>query len=141
MSATLATTVTVLPMKAFGAPVMSSTLLVAPAASHSGAAEGDGDGCVSEGVIAGVTVGDCSATLLRSVGLQSEPNTARTMSAAAKNTGRFFISVPSGNQLVAMRRIRRKAGKHCDKRVGSILAPHWRSTPRSVRCNKLLSNV
>src|SRR5215470_14220816 len=141
-------------MKASGAPVMSATLLVAPAASHSGA---DGDGCVLEGVNVGVG----GATASRSVAPQPAPDKIRKAPAMKKIAARFlihhlhvenhlklsgvppsdcapnfFIFVPSGNRPAATRRIHRRGGKRCDNRVGSILAPHWRSTPRAVRCSK-----
>src|SRR5262245_21072576 len=118
-------------MKAFGAPVSSATLLVAPAASHSGA---DGDGRVIDGVIVGA--GDGSTMTSRSVAPQPAPNKTRTINAAVKILERFFIFVPAGNRTAATRRIRRRADKRCDNRVGSILAPHWRSTPRAVRCSR-----
>src|SRR5262245_18342533 len=118
-------------MKAFGSPVISATMLVAPAATHSGA---DGDGVVFDGVIVGD--GDGSIVASRSVSPQPAPNTTRTMNAAVKIAERFFIFVPAGSRPAATRRIRRRADKHCDNRVGSILAPHWRSTPRAVRCSR-----
>src|SRR5262245_14156794 len=99
-------------MKAFGAPVISATLLVAPAATHSGA---DGDGRVLEGVIVGD--GDGSIVASRSVALQPAPNRTRTMTAAVKIPERFFIFVPAGNQPAATRRIRRRVDKRCDNRV------------------------
>src|SRR5215510_1732407 len=129
MSPTSATTVTVLPMKVFEAPVMSATVLVAPAASHSGA---DGDGCVLGGVI----IGDGCDMASRSVAPQPAPNKTRTMKATVKIAERFFIFVPAGNRPAATRRIHRRAGKRYDNHVESILAPHWRLTPRAVRCSK-----
>src|SRR5262245_27009823 len=128
-------------MKAFGSPVMSATLLVAPAASHSGA---DGDGCALGGVIVGD--GDGGATASRSVAPQLAPNIIRAAPAMKKIAARFliphlhvedhlklfgvppsdgapnfFISVPAGSRPAAKRRIRRRAGKHCDNHVESIL--------------------
>src|SRR5215813_10514635 len=116
-------------MKAFGAPVMSATLLVAPAASHSGA---DGDGCVLVGVIDGAG----GATASRSVAPQPAPNKIRTAPAMKKIAARFliphlhvenhlklfgvppsdgapnfFIFVPAGNRPAARRRVRHRAGK------------------------------
>src|SRR5215510_15214245 len=118
-------------MKAIGAPVISATLLVAPAATHSGA---DGDGRAIDGVIVGD--GDGSIVASRSVAPQPAPNKTRLTNAAVKIPERFFIFVPAGNRPAATRRIRRRADKHCYNRVGSILAPPWRSTPRAVRCSR-----
>src|SRR5262245_38927409 len=142
-------------MKAFGEPVMSATLLVAPAASHSGT---DGDGCVLGGVIVGDGDG---ATASRSVAPQPAPNKTRMAPAMKKIAARFlilhlhagnhlkllgvppsgvapdfFIFALAGNRPAATRRIRRRAGERCDNRVGSILAPHWRLTLRAVRCSR-----
>src|SRR5262245_50696815 len=108
---------------------MSATLLVARAASHSGA---DGDGAVL-GVIFIADAGDMVAG---QVAPQPAPHKTRTMQAALKIAERFFIFVPAGNRPAATRRIHRRADKRCDNHVGSILAPHWRSTPRAVRCSK-----
>src|SRR5262245_949802 len=81
-------------MKAFGAPVMSATLLVAPAAIHSGA---DGDGCVLGSVIVGA--GDGGATASRSVAPQPAPNKTRTAPAMKKIAARFLIPhLHAGNQ-------------------------------------------